>query len=428
MLFAADAHLAQRDKELRGLSTIMDPEAFLRSLGQKLPDVPFEEARATYVRYKPFTNCLIVYSLFLGNRAEKIYVKTFAKDVQKKLTKAGKKNKNNARFGSTQIVLEDCASVVTVFPHDLKIKHLEKIGNRCDRVEILKELFPNKKDWWQGTFRSLQYKAERRFTSGLEINSKTEAIIKFYTPSGFKKADPNFNVFRPQGDLHLAKPIGRSEKWNILAFQWVPGTLLREINRGPDDDQKKAVLRSVGKALAELHSQKPKGLHLRSRRQEIQAIEGQGRMLVNLLPSLSNLVDSITKKIIHLLDRAPTLDSPIHGDFYDKQVLIHEDFVTIIDLDQACLSDPASDLGLFVAHIDRDCLQGIYTPEQARSFSSSLLKGYCERRSLDGVERFHLYQAMGLFSLATQPFRYRMEQWPEKTESLLHRVTDMLSE
>jgi aminoglycoside phosphotransferase (APT) family kinase protein len=43
--------------------------------------------------------------------------------------------------------------------------------------------------------------------------------------------------------------------------------------------------------------------------------------------------------------------APVHRDFYDKQVLIGEKRVTLVDVDTLAWGDPALDLGNFLAHL-----------------------------------------------------------------------------
>ena len=40
----------------------------------------------------------------------------------------------------------------------------------------------------------------------------------------------------------------------------------------------------------------------------------------------------------------------VHGDFHPDHIFVESDFVTVIDFERFCLSDPARDLGSFIAH------------------------------------------------------------------------------
>src|SRR5262249_9497150 len=49
----------------------------------------------------------------------------------------------------------------------------------------------------------------------------------------------------------------------------------------------------------------------------------------------------------------PPFPSPrLHGDFYEKQVLVRPDGLAFVDLDDSSAGDPALDLGNFLAHLE----------------------------------------------------------------------------
>ena len=68
MLASEDASLARRDSSIPGLSTLLDPDAFLAALRTLLPEVDLRGASSRYVRYKPNTNCLSAYQLDVAEK------------------------------------------------------------------------------------------------------------------------------------------------------------------------------------------------------------------------------------------------------------------------------------------------------------------------------------------------------------------------
>jgi len=101
--------------------------------------------------------------------------------------------------------------------------------------------------------------------------------------------------------------------------------------------------------------------------------------------------------------------------------------VAFLDLDRAVCSDSAADLGLFIAHLERDALRGNISTSQVESLGNSLLEGYGFGVGLDIPSRIELYTAAGLLQLAPDPFRHREPNWPERTEATLDRVEGILN-
>src|SRR3990167_4171490 len=101
------------------------------------------------------------------------------------------------------------------------------------------------------------------------------------------------------------------------------------------------------------------------------------------------------------------------------QVLLADDTVAFLDLDRAVCSDSAADLGLFIAHLERDALRGNISTSQVESLGNSLLEGYGFGVGLDIPSRIELYPAAGLLHLATDPFGPREPNGPDELRQLL---------
>ena len=125
-----------------------------------------------------------------------------------------------------------------------------------------------------------------------------------------------------------------------------------------------------------------------------------------------------------LLVQLPALykDQPVHGDFNDKQILLSENAVTILDLDEAMAGDPVYDLGLFIAHLERYALVGDLGPGQVERLSEALLDGYGQVTRKPLPAHVELYTAFGLVQLAVEPFRILVPDWPAKIEAVLARA------
>ena len=98
---------------------------------------------------------------------------------------------------------------------------------------------------------------------------------------------------------------------------------------------------------------------------------------------------------------APTPDSGrravVHRDLHDKQVFV-ADHMTLLDLDQVSLGDPALDLGNLLAHLRLRSLQGRLVAS-CTTYRSALLGGYGTMADRFG-DAVRAWEALALFRLA----------------------------
>lgn len=88
----------------------------------------------------------------------------------------------------------------------------------------------------------------------------------------------------------------------------------------------------------------------------------------------------------------------VHRDFHDKQVLVDDDGVGILDLDLACAGEPSVDVGNLVAHFHLRRSQGLVAEPRASEAAAAFLDGYGEPAVRP--ERFEAYVASTWLRLA----------------------------
>ncbi|MFQ5612159.1 MAG: phosphotransferase [Anaerolineae bacterium] len=422
MLSPADAQFARRDPDLPGLALILDPDAFAGALRTALSATDVGEAQAVYVRYKPRTNCLVSYRLNMADAEVNIYAKAFRPDAGDKLNKARRRSGRNGTLKPGTVVLDE-AVVVYAFPHDRKLDTLAHLADEGMRRRLLAHLLPDRPELWEAALIDLHYKPERRYVARLATDNGAAALLKVYAADGFNAASNNARAFASRGPLQLPQRLGRSNRYRALALQWLPGRPLTEAAREPAFDL--GVMDQIGAALAELHRQNPKRLAYRSREIEAAALMSAAVGVAAVYPNLSERAFNLAKELCVELLQAPRLDCPIHGDFSSDQVLVGEKGVAILDLDRSARSDPAADLGSFVARIEYDTLTGDLPFCRATALTDSLLEGY--RRATRGnlPPRIGLYIAAGLLRLAPLPFRSRDPAWLIRTLAVLERAEEI---
>lgn len=425
MLAPANADLVRRDRALPGLATLLDPEAFLAVMRGAFPGVEIAHVRPTYVRYKPGTNCLVRYEINTGERTVPVHAKTFCAESAVKYGASRLKRHVPSVLGAGSVVVEDVAAVICVFPNDHDLKALRNLSDPSLRRRLLCGLFENRPELWDGKLHDLQYKPERRYVTRLDTVDGPQAVLKFYKRSGYPAAKAIAGSgLEPDGALGLPALCGSSDEQHVLAFEWQSGVPL--CDRLDNADLKPSVIERTGAALAGLHCQRAANLPERNREIEIDHLHRQVSAIEFLCPHLAVPTAAVADRISSQLAQAPITFGPVHGDFNDQQILLSDGGVTILDLDEAALGDPAYDLGLFIAHLERYALTGILDSERVGQMTAALLRGYGHATGQPPPAHTRVYAAFGLLQLAVEPFRTLVPDWPTQIEAMLDRADALL--
>jgi hypothetical protein len=413
MYLQADRDLVARDPALPGLRLLLDPEAFGDALSRALPGQPIGAVAFHYVRYKPGTNSLSAFTVDVAGTPVRGYAKAYHADDWAKLTKAEERPTVPSPLGPGRLVLGDAAIEVITFPNDNKLRRLTRLFDESSQLALFGNLFPDQLELQLGDIQLLRYKPERRFVGRLDVDGEPRAAIKLYSQRAYTAARTAAETLSAAGSL-----LGHSDKYGILAFAWQPGAPLIDSIDGPR--QSLSTIAQVGSTLAAFHEYPADGLSVRDRAAEVATVQATAASIGHLYPSLARLVGDLAGRLSAELHDAPPIVQPIHGDFYDRQVLVNGDEVVILDLDEAILGDPAADLGLFVAHLERDALSRGLAAASVAPVRDALLAGY-------GLPpaRIDLYTAFGLLQLAPHHFRNREPDWPERTEATLERALEI---
>lgn len=93
---------------------------------------------------------------------------------------------------------------------------------------------------------------------------------------------------------------------------------------------------------------------------EVALLRRWSKLTGQVYPSLESRLKKILHMLVSELDRMPEILSVVaHRDYYDKQILVYQDQCGLLDFDTVCRSDPALDIGNFLAHMDLRALQSL---------------------------------------------------------------------
>lgn len=424
MLSPYDRQIVRRDERLPGLATLLDEHQFARVLRNALPHLDLRKVRIDYLRYKPGANCLARFQLACGRKRLSGYAKAYGSDAAEKLEKASQRSSVTSRIGPGRLLLANEGLEVALFPNDSKLPALQCLQDSRSRRTLLRRLFAPHSALRRGKVRELRYKPQRRFVGRVDMDNEPQALIKFYTERGFHQASGTALRVHSRDVLQVPRMIGVLEREQVVGYEWLSGVALDSRCDGQEFDSE--VISLVGTALAELHGQKGIGLSCRTRDDLGDSLRAALDGVLFTLPDVSCLIAQVSEALHELVVAEHVEWTPIHGDFYASQVLTHAGRISIIDLDDVVLGNPASDIGLFLAHLEIDVLTGKRTPADVANVKRALLNGYSQVRAAPRESVIELHTAIGLVQLAPHHFRGRAADWWTLTEATLMRAAELL--
>jgi Ser/Thr protein kinase RdoA (MazF antagonist) len=424
MLSSHDDEIVRRDSFMPGLAIVLDAEAFLNVLRDITGEKGISAVQPNYLRYKPHITCLVGYEVSLDGSKVAVHARAYASSQRERLEKARHAPHIAGALGQGRYVLDQLGLVISVFPNDAKIKSLGYLGDGNRRSVFLRRMAGITPELAGCELRPIRYRPERRFIAQACCDDTVWAAVKLYTSAAYARAHTSGSAFRSRDVLAVSRLIRKIDRHYLLAFDWMPGRLLADELESPM--LQVDVLTRVGRALAELHAQAARLLRRLPRVSPAERLIETAESVAFLHPESGIRARKMAALLADALVAHPAGQTAIHGDFYAKQVLLDEKKVAVIDLDEATIGDPASDLGNFLAHLYLDAVRGRLPEERVQSISEAFLVGY---RSLDrstSPEQIDLHTATALTQLLLHPFRQRDPNWPEKTDAILERVESIV--
>jgi aminoglycoside phosphotransferase (APT) family kinase protein len=183
------------------------------------------------------------------------------------------------------------------------------------------------------------------------------------------------NGFAEDCKLTVPRPVLYIPALSFLLMDKADGELLREIFERKDDPT--LYVRGAAQWLAKLHSSKIRLDGVKSRKDEVAASLRFTRAALWLFPRQKSEIQSISDQLIGLQEAHPPRPRrPIHGDYHARNIIASPEATTVIDLEEARMGDPASDLGYFIAQTKMTHGTGQIISQATDSF----LQEYLENR------------------------------------------------
>jgi aminoglycoside phosphotransferase (APT) family kinase protein len=423
-----DLQIIERDRDVPGLGVVLDTEALLNALQAGLPDAGVQLLETDYVHYKPHTNCLVAGRLRTVSGELPFYAKAYGADSPVKLEKTRALRDFPSPLGPGTLILEDAGIGVYFFPIDHQLKGLRRLGDSGTVHSLLRGLLGKSHDFSDATLRPLRYKPERRYVACMESPAGQKLLLKFFVPNRYQAAKRAAQAFGSHGPTEAKRATYFFDRYSAMGLEWLPGRLLSDVIMAAETPEleKAAAIEKTGAALGELHSHTPGTLKKLLRADEFERLNAQAATIGHLYPETGAQAEGLVATMISSLEEISGTTTALHGDFYDRQVLLSDDTPVILDLDEARLGHPAVDLGLFIAHLERHRLYGRLSAEEVDTFADAMIRGYQSARHAPPQSVIRLYTGIGLLHLAAEPFRYREPNWRRQIENMLAGVEGIL--
>jgi aminoglycoside phosphotransferase (APT) family kinase protein len=419
VLLPADEALVLRDHGLAGLGLLLDEDRLGTWLADQLGAPTTWNTR--YLRYKQGTSCLIAGDLETAEGTRSCFAAAHTTDALEKLTKTLQRAPAGSVLGT-----DPARGLVVASPAaDRDLPGLALLHDERRSRRLLCGLLGERDGVRDAQRRTLRYKPQRRWVGLVQPRGGPAAVLRIYRPAAARRAVEAIRACAAGGGTPAL--IGANPSRGVAAVAYLPGRALSHVS-GAGESGDRAAIRSAGTALARLHG--ARDLALRNRGSaDAKAVLSAADQLVALLPSEADGIRGLAARVIGRLLNSEQLQLPIHGDFSLDQVVVDETGTArLIDLDEAHLGDPASDLGCAAAALARDAVLGKVSDGLATSWLEALHEGYADVLDPPAEGRLAAHTAAHLLRRAVEPFRLRQTaDWPEAARELLARAHQIVT-
>jgi aminoglycoside phosphotransferase (APT) family kinase protein len=196
--------------------------------------------------------------------------------------------------------------------------------------------------------------------------------------------------------IRIPQPLGYIDRLRMVLMEDVAGTPLDLSSPQLDDP-----LRRVAQALVKIHHCPVPVEKERDADERIQRLKRAVSDIPAARPDLAETVDRCLRRLKKLADNLPAHEPGlVHGSLSTQEVLLSGSELTILDLDKISLSDPALDVGNFLAHIVWSGRRLAWPEAVVRSHAQTFLSAYQPESPAKLRQRIDFYHRACLLKIA----------------------------
>ncbi len=257
--------------------------------------------------------------------------------------------------------VSDIRLVVPVFPFDPKLKTLAQFFDSASGPHLLQPLA--QAVGLNGTaqlakVKVLGYRLERRGTLNITIQeqSRTVSLVaKLVRPEKAAGLFDQLQALEKNGfgaasndNIRVPHPVAVTPE-GVLWLETVFDLSLHDL---VGTEPYVSACRTAGVALQKLHIVDLKNLPAFMMEEALTQLKALVFETAQIYPVLRETIENVWRQ---LESGVPVLKEqefgPVHRDFYDKQLLVGPNRITLLDTDMLSFGDPALDVGNFLAHL-----------------------------------------------------------------------------
>ncbi|MCA9138652.1 MAG: aminoglycoside phosphotransferase family protein [Planctomycetales bacterium] len=426
----SDTEFVARETEIPGLKLLMDPGRVAQIWCKDHQGIDPASASIKYIRYKPGRRCIVVYHLVTCRGDVQIVATAYDRQGWNKHLRTF----DDSTCDTNPLAADQFAKLwisVAQFPRDRKLRALESLRRSETAKNTLERLLKEEADDRVFRMQCVGYKPGKRAVFDVQMSGGRRFAVKLFDSQSFEPSryltQAWSNVGKELHDLGVAMPelIRVNSKQRILVTRWLAGNTLACEMASQQSCPKS--MRDAGRALRIMHDTKVKHLLGNRGRGETKTLRHLAADIGLLVPSLKRTADSLAKELETRLVKTPSIELPIHGDFYAKQVCIDEGVTGIIDFDQSQIGDPIRDVGNFIAKLVFSSYRGDFPTDRLTEFEQQFIDGYCGKSQNRDLATLDLNVAAGLFKCVTHPFRCGMANWHDHLANIMELAADRIS-
>jgi aminoglycoside phosphotransferase (APT) family kinase protein len=191
------------------------------------------------------------------------------------------------------------------------------------------------------------------------------------------------------------------------------------------------VHRSVGVALAELHSFQARLGRFHDSERELETLQSQYQKWLMPHPRWQSIAMEVLRLAENVASELASGDKVLlHRDFYFDQVLWFPGGIALLDLDLAAMGPAELDVGNYLAHLEEYGTREPLQRDFCRRACEEFLAGYFSRRPWTCQKNIEIWQALSFARLAaiSQRISSRRESTDMLLESCHRRLDGMVNE
>jgi len=206
-------------------------------------------------------------------------------------------------------------------------------------------------------------------------------------------------VFADIAELGVPEVLGWRRVPPLVLYRPASGLRLDEV----DEERQVATMRAAAHWLARLHRSRVVLDRTLDVGHEVANATRWAGVVSHELPAAAAAATAVTSEL-HAAQPGLQVrtDVPIHKDFHHQHLILGRDRLTVVDLDEARLGDPAFDVAHFVANLELSAIRSGRVRERSAQLPDTFLATYAAETGWSPDERFSFFSRYTALKIAKQ--------------------------